>query len=51
MMEKTRERELKKKECLKIITMSWADWFGFPIFDSVDWEMRDRQRGMVADGK
>lgn len=24
--------------------MSWPDWFGFPIFNSVDWEMRERQR-------
>lgn len=29
--------------------MSWPDWFGFPIFNSVDWEMRERQREMVAD--
>lgn len=44
-MDKTRERELKKKkkDYLKIITMSWPDWFGFLIFESVDWEMRDRQ--------
>lgn len=28
--------------------MSWPDWFGFPIFNSVDWEMRERQRAMVA---
>lgn len=26
--------------------MSWPDWFGFPISNSVDWEMRERQRGM-----
>lgn len=46
-----REREFKKNRYLKIITMSWPDWFGFPIFNSVDWEMRERQREMVAEGR
>lgn len=23
--------------------MSWPDWFGFLIFNSVDWEMRERE--------
>ena len=31
--------------------MSWPDWFGFHLFNSVDWEMRGRQRGMVAEGE
>lgn len=42
-VERTRKREgIKKNEHLKIITMSWPDWFGFLIFNSVDWEMRER---------
>lgn len=24
--------------------MSWPDRFGFPAFNSVDWEMRERER-------
>jgi len=42
-------KEKERRKDLKIITMSWPDRFGFPIFNSVDWEMRERQREMVAD--
>lgn len=42
------KREGIKKQYLKIITTSWPDWFGFPIFNSVDWEIGERQRAMVA---
>lgn len=42
--EKTRE----KRKDLKIIIMSWPDRFGFPIFKSADWEMRERQKETEA---
>lgn len=38
------EGKQEKRNDLKIIIVSWPDRFGFPIFKSADWEMRERQK-------